>query len=93
MRMPFTVFADPLSGKCRMHVVEVRRQGADLAAVMAQTRTWADHRKAQPALFEVTFFPDRQVRFRIEFRVASDASAFALVFGGKVLTERGQRIT
>ena len=68
-----------------MHIVEVCRPRADLGAVMAQMRTWADHHKIEPSLFEVSFLPGREVRFRLQFQSASDAFAFAAVFEGEVL--------
>src|SRR4051812_36441399 len=42
-----------------MHLVKVYRYGADFNAVMAQMRTWIDHHKAEPSLFEVAFLPHR----------------------------------
>ncbi len=72
-----------------MHIVEVRRCGADLGAVMAQMRTWVDHHKAEPNLFEVGFLPHREIRFRLEFQDAGNASAFAQAFDGEVLSKPG----
>src|SRR5206468_2347611 len=45
-----SVFAvvGPLAGKHRMHLVEIRRPAAALAAAMAQMRTWLDHRQTEP---------------------------------------------
>jgi len=48
-----------------MHIVEVRRDGADLGGVMAQMRTWVDHHRVQTTTFEVAFIPGREVRFRL----------------------------
>ena len=72
-----------------MHIVEVRRSSADLGAVMGQMRSWVDHHKAEPSQFEEAFLPRREVRFRLEFRNARHASAFARIFDGDVLTEHG----
>jgi len=68
-----------------MHIVEVRRAGAELGQVMAQMRTWADHSRAEPQSFEVGFIPGGEVRFRLSFETVGDASAFAGAFDGEVL--------
>lgn len=70
-----------------MHIVEIRRPGAELGAVMAQMRTWLDHHRAESGLFDLAFLPDREIRFRLQFRDPSDASAFARVFEGEVIPE------
>jgi hypothetical protein len=70
-----------------MHVVEIRRRGADLGATMAQMRAWLDHRQSEPSLFELTFLARREIRFRVQFQNASDALAFARAFEGKVSGE------
>lgn len=68
-----------------MHNVEVRRRTADLAAAMAQMRTWLDDQQMQPALFEITFLPGREIRFRLHFKKLGDAVTFASSFDGEVL--------
>ncbi len=68
-----------------MYIVEVCRSGAELGAVMAKMRTWSDHHKIEPSLFEVAFLPGREFRFRLQFGNASDAFAFTSVFDGDVL--------
>ena len=68
-----------------MHIVEVRRRNADLAAAMAQMRTWLDNQKIQPLLFEIAFLPGRECRFRVQFRKQSDAVMFATSFDGEML--------
>ncbi len=73
-----------------MHIVEVRRQGADLGNVMAQMRTWVDHHRIEPHLFEVAFVSGGEVRFQIQFQTIRDASAFAHVFEGEVLAGSDQ---
>lgn len=79
----------PAQRGCFMHIVEVRYCSVDLGAVMAQMRTWVDHQKVEPSLFEMAFLPGRVIRFRLMFQNASDASAFARAFDGEVLSERG----
>jgi len=43
-----------------MHIVEVRRPNADLAAAMAEMRTWLDNQAIQPSLFEIAFLAGRR---------------------------------
>jgi hypothetical protein len=68
-----------------MHIVEVRRRNADLAAAMAQMRTWLDNQAIEPSLFEIAFLPGRESRFRLQFKELSDAVTFASSFEGEVL--------
>lgn len=65
-----------------MHIVEVRRRGADLGGVMAQMRTWVDHQRVEPSTFEVGFIPGGEIRFRVLFRDLGEATAFARTFDG-----------
>jgi hypothetical protein len=65
-----------------MHIVEIRRNGADLGSVMAQMRTWADHYRVETTAFEVAFIAGGEVRFRLSFGALTDASAFARAFDG-----------
>lgn len=69
-----------------MRVVEIRLRGMNLGAAMTQMRTWLDHHQAEPALFEPLFHPNGDTRFLLQFPRASDASAFARAFDGKVLS-------
>ena len=71
-----------------MHIVEIRHRGADLVATMARMRTWLDHQRIEPSLFEIAFLPGREIRLRLQFKKAADGSAFASVFDGKLMTER-----
>jgi len=68
-----------------MHIVEVRRKGADLGSAMALMRTWADHHRVQTTSFEVAFIAGGEVRFRLSFETLRDASAFAGAFDGEIL--------
>ena len=67
-----------------MHIVEIRCHAADLGVVMEQMRTWLDHHRVEPRLFDVAFLPG-EIRFRFQFKNASDVSGFASVFGGEIL--------
>jgi hypothetical protein len=71
-----------------MHIVKIRRIGAGLGPVMGQMRTWLDHNRTEPSLFELAFLPGRDIRFRVKFQNAVDASAFARVFEGEMLSDR-----
>ena len=68
-----------------MHIVEIRCRAADLGVVMEQMRTWLDHHRVEPRLFDVAFLPGGELRFRIQFKNASEVSGFAGVFGGEML--------
>ena len=63
-----------------MHIVDVRHRSADLSASMAQMRTWLDHHRIEPRLFELAFLPSRAIRFRLAFRHVDQAASFAVVF-------------
>jgi hypothetical protein len=73
-----------------MDLVRITRRGADLDDAMTQMRTWLDHHQIEPALFELASLPSREIRFRFQFQRASDASAFAEVFGGEVFAEQDE---
>ena len=68
-----------------MHIVEIRRRGAELVAARAQMRTWFDYQRIEPSLFEIAFLPGREVRFCLQFKKAADAVMFADDFDGQVL--------
>jgi hypothetical protein len=67
-----------------MYVVEIRRDGDGLAEPMAAIRTWLDHKRVQPSVFRLSMIPGGTV-FRLEFKRASEAEAFARAFGGQVI--------
>ena len=68
-----------------MHIVEVRRRNADLAAAVAKMRIWLGNHAIVPVLFEVGFLPGKETRFRLQFRKEGDAVMFATSFDGQVL--------
>ena len=67
-----------------MHIVEVHRDGDDLAAPMAEMRSWLDAARIQPAIFRLSLIPGSTI-FRLEFKAASEAEAFARAFAGRVV--------
>lgn len=73
-----------------MHIVEVRRRAAELAAMMAQMRSWVDHHRAEPGAFEMAFLPERQLRCRLSFHRPSEALAFARAFDGELLDDSAE---
>jgi hypothetical protein len=73
-----------------MYIVEVFRGGAGLAAPMNQMRTWLDGKGIEPVIFRLSLIPGGTI-FRVEFRLASAAEAFASALAGKVLVESDVR--
>ena len=71
-----------------MYIVEVRRGGDDLASPMNQMRTWLDAKRIEPVVFKLSIIPGGSV-FRVEFRSASEATAFARALAGRVFVEPG----
>ena len=69
-----------------MYIVEVFRGGAGLAAPMNQMRTWLDGKGIKPVIFRLSLIPGGTI-FRVEFRLAREAEAFASALAGKVLVE------
>jgi hypothetical protein len=74
----------------RMHIVEIRCPGRELGAIMSKMRSWLDHHRAVPSLFELAFLPAREIRFQLTFQNAAAASEFAHVFGGEVLSTQNR---
>ena len=68
-----------------MFPVEIRLDGEDhLAETMESMRSWLDHQRFEPAAFRYKLGATMVV-FRIEFRMAAEAEAFAKAFGGAVV--------
>src|SRR5260370_7885836 len=66
------------SRKCRMYIVEIRRQSADLRVTMIQMRVQG-HR-VEPNSVELAFLRDRESPFRLQFETAGDAPPIARFF-------------
>ena len=73
-----------------MYIVEVFRGGEGLAGPMNQMRTWLDGKRIEPVVFQLLIIPAGTI-FRVEFRLASEAAAFAGALDGTVLAEPGDR--
>jgi hypothetical protein len=67
-----------------IYTVEVRHIGSDtLAELMAAMRTWLDHHRIQPKLFNTsTGCPG--VTFRVGFSAVDEAGEFAQAFRGRL---------
>ena len=66
-----------------MYVVEFRHDGDGLAEPMAKIRTWLDRERIQPSVFRLSLILGATI-FRLEFKAATEAEAFARAFGGQV---------
>ena len=69
-----------------MYVVQFRHDGDGLAEPMADIRTWLDHQRIQPSVFQLSLIP-RATIFHLEFKAASDAEAVAQRFDGQVIRD------
>jgi hypothetical protein len=67
-----------------MYSVEVRCHVEDLAAVMSRMRQWLDDWRFEPDIFRHTVV-DESVTIRLQFKVASQTTAFAEAFSGQLL--------
>ena len=67
-----------------MYIVEVRHDGDGLDGPMADIRTWLDHQRIQPSVFRLSLVLGATI-FRLEFKTASEAEAFARAFAGQVI--------
>lgn len=66
------------------HRVEIRAsEGTNVATRMSEMRAWLDDRRFEPDLFNYDAVPSGVV-FRVDFKVASEASPFVQAFQGQV---------
>lgn len=67
-----------------MQTAEVKVSDEDLAARLAEMRAWLDSKRFEPSTF--IYFHDRATLLvRVSFKIADEAQAFALKFGGSLL--------
>ena len=66
-----------------LYVVEIRRERDRLAETMSAIREWLDDHRFQPDAFRCTT-DDEGITCRVEFKVESEAIAYAKAFGGEV---------
>jgi len=65
-----------------LYVVEIRREGEQLAKLMSAIREWLDAQRFEPDAFRCD--QDGQIIVcRLEFKFESEARAFAGAFGDK----------
>jgi hypothetical protein len=67
-----------------LYTVEVRLIGGEFIASMAQMRSWLDHQRIEPDAFRHSS-GGAGVTFRIDFKVETEAEAFARAFGGRLI--------
>src|SRR5260221_14794226 len=67
-----------------LYTVEVRLIGGEFIGFMTQMRTWLDHRRIEPDAFRHSS-GGAGVTFRVDFKVETEADAFASAFGGRVI--------
>ena len=66
-----------------LYVVEFQREREELSTIMARIREWLDSQRFEPDAFRCTTDQER-LTCRLEFKVESEAIAFAEAFGGDV---------
>ena len=66
-----------------MYIVEVRRNGEDLAMPLDKMWTWLDNKRIQPSVFRLSIIPEGTI-LRLEFSALNEAEAFAGAFGGQI---------
>jgi len=54
---------------------------------MAKIRTWLDRKRIQPSVFRLSLVLGATI-FRLEFKAATEAEAFARAFGQVIADER-----
>jgi hypothetical protein len=64
--------------------VEVRSDAADIVSVMGKMREWLDAQRIEPDIFRHTA-DEAGVTIHLQFKVESEASAFAHAFSGQFL--------
>src|SRR5260221_3968902 len=67
-----------------LYTVEVRLIGGEFIGFMTQMRTWLDHRRIEPDAFRHSS-GGAGVTFRVDFKVETEADAFASAFGGPLI--------
>ncbi len=79
------MFADHHRGEGRMlYTVQIRVDGDNVAAEMSEIWEWLERKQVKTEVFRYRMTAE-DVRLRIEFKVLSEASAFAEAFAGSVL--------
>jgi hypothetical protein len=66
-----------------LYVIEIRRGREELSTLMGRIREWLDSRRFEPDAFRCTT-DDGGVTCRLEFKIESEAIAYAKAFGGEL---------
>ena len=66
-----------------LYIVEVGSFGGDIGAAMSNMRTWLDHHRSQPVMFQQV--ADNGRVLRLEFRSEAEAVDFVGAFGGRLI--------
>src|ERR1700728_2933280 len=66
-----------------MHSVEMRLKPSELTGLMAAMRVWLDERRFEPSSFSCRDC-EAGVMVRVDFKVMSEADAFARRFRGRI---------
>ena len=67
-----------------MFSVEVCRDAEELVSTILKMREWLDGRRIEPDIFRHTV-DEASVTIRLQFKVESEAIAFAQAFSGQLL--------
>jgi len=65
-----------------LYIFEVG-SGGDVGAVMSNMRSWLDHRRSQPVMFQQVAGDGRVLR--LGFRSEAEAADFVGAFGGRLI--------
>lgn len=65
-----------------MHSVQIRLDSGEMAARMSEMRQWLDRNGIEPDTFEYRRMDAGGVVYRVDFKNANEASAFAEAFSG-----------
>ena len=69
-----------------LHTLQVRLDSGEIAARMSEMRQWLDQKGFEPDVFEYRRMDAAGVVCRVDFKLASDAAAFAEAFAGNVVS-------
>lgn len=65
-----------------MQTVKIRWQDEGVSGPISEMTTWLTRHGVEASLFELSFLPDKEVCFRIQFQNMKEAEAFAKAFNG-----------
>ena len=68
-----------------LHSVQIRLESGEMAVRMSEMRQWLDRKGFEPDAFEYRRMDANGVVYRVDFKVAGEAAAFAEAFAGAVV--------